>query len=72
MVNLSERLFIFRSICFLCWHILSVNTNEVELRRFLFHRRQYDPRVCPEAGLVKVYTNLILLQIESVEEKSQV
>ena len=49
-----------------------VNANEVELRRSLFHRRSYDPKVCPELGITKVHTNLILLQIESVDEKAQV
>lgn len=52
--------------------ILHVNTNEVELRRLLFHKRAYDQNVCPEAGITKVHTNLILLQIESVNEKAQV
>jgi hypothetical protein len=49
-----------------------VSTSEVELRKSLFHKRKYDPKVCPEAGVTKVYTNLILLQIESVDEKAQV
>ncbi len=52
--------------------ILHVNTNEVELRRLLFHKRGYDQKVCPESGVTKVHTNLILLQIESVDEKAQV
>ncbi|CAF2317363.1 unnamed protein product [Rotaria sp. Silwood2] len=51
---------------------LHVSTNEVELRRLLFHKRAYDQYVCPEAGVTKVHTNLILLQIESVNEKAQV
>jgi hypothetical protein len=49
-----------------------VNTNEIELRRLLFHKRPYDQKVCPETGITKVHTNLILLQIESVDEKAQV
>jgi hypothetical protein len=49
-----------------------VSTNEVELRRLLFHKRGYDQKVCPESGVTKVHTNLILLQIESVDEKAQV
>jgi hypothetical protein len=49
-----------------------VNTNEVELRKLLFHQRPYDQKVCPELGVTKVHTNLILLQIESVDEKAQV
>lgn len=52
--------------------ILHVNANEVELRRSLFHKRSYDSKVCPELGVTKVHTNLILLQIESVDEKAQV
>ena len=50
----------------------SVWTNEVELRRLLFQKRPYDQKVCPEVGVTKVHTNLILLQIESVDEKAQV
>lgn len=49
-----------------------VTSNEVELRKLLFHERPYDRRVCPGAGITKVHTNLILLQIESVDEKAQV
>lgn len=49
-----------------------VSTNEVDLRQFLFHKRPYDSKVCPQAGVTKVHTNLILLQIESVNEKAQV
>ena len=52
--------------------IADVHSNEVELRRLLFHERAYDQRVCPETGVTKVHTNLILLQIESVDEKAQV
>ena len=52
--------------------ISPVITNEVELRQSLFHRRSYDYKVCPESGVTKVHTNLILLQIESVDEKAQV
>lgn len=52
--------------------ILHVNTNEVELRRSLFHKRSYDRMVCPKSGVTDVHTNLILLQIESVDEKAQV
>ena len=51
---------------------LHVSTNEIELRRLLFHKRGYDQNVCPEVGITKVHTNLILLQIESVNEKAQV
>ena len=47
-------------------------TNEVGLRRLLFDQRPYDQNVCPERGVTRVYTNLILLQIESVDEKAQV
>ena len=50
----------------------SVSTTEVELRRSLFQERTYDAKVCPEPGITKVHTNLILLQIESVNEKQQV
>ena len=51
----------------------SVSTTEVELRRLLFpERKTYDSKVCPEPGITKVHTNLILLQIESVNEKQQV
>jgi hypothetical protein len=50
----------------------SINTNETELRKSLFNRGKYDPKVCPEVGITKVHTNLILLQIESVDEKAQV
>ncbi|CAF3339071.1 unnamed protein product [Rotaria sp. Silwood1] len=62
------------SIILLCTNILfsHVSTNEVELRRLLFHKRLYDQYVCPEAGVTKVHTNLILLQIESVNEKAQI
>ena len=52
--------------------ISNVHSNEGELRRLLFHERAYDQRVCPESGVTKVHTNLILLQIESVDEKAQV
>lgn len=52
--------------------ISHVFTNEIELRQSLFHRRSYDHKVCPELGVTKVHTNLILLQIESVDEKAQV
>jgi hypothetical protein len=51
---------------------IHVHTNETELRKILFHKRKYDGTVCPEAGITKVHTNLILLQIESVDEKAQV
>jgi hypothetical protein len=47
-------------------------TTELELRRLLFHERAYDQKVCPQVGVTKVHTNLILLQIESVNEKAQV
>ena len=49
-----------------------VSTNENGLRHLLFHQRPYDQNVCPEKGITKVYTNLIVLQIESVDEKAQV
>lgn len=52
--------------------ISHTHSNEIELRRSLFHRRSYDHKVCPELGVTKVHTNLILLQIESVDEKAQV
>ena len=52
--------------------ILHTTSSEIELRRSLFHRRSYDHKVCPELGVTKVHTNLILLQIESVDEKAQV
>jgi len=48
------------------------NANEVELRRSLFLKRGYDQKVCPEPGITRVHTNLILLQVESVDEKAQV
>lgn len=50
----------------------SVDSNEVRLRRLLFDQRIYDQKVCPESGVTKVHINLILLQIESVDEKAQV
>lgn len=59
-------------LLFIFFKIPLVHTNEVELRKLLFHQRPYDRRVCPEAGITKVHTNLILLQIESVDEKAQV
>ncbi|CAF0969813.1 unnamed protein product [Rotaria sordida] len=73
----STKLFIvLQGILFLSLNILLqfpyVNTNEVELRKFLFLERPYDRRVCPVVGINKVHTNLILLQIESVDEKAQV
>jgi hypothetical protein len=61
LISLSINLFISHG-----------NANEVELRRSLFNRRSYDHKVCPELGVTKVHTNLILLQIESVDEKAQV
>ncbi len=63
---------LFLSFLFATILISSVNTNEIELRRLLFHKRPYDQKVCPETGITKVHTNLILLQIESVDEKAQV
>ena len=57
---------------YLFQYITFVSTNEVALRRLLFQHRAYDQKVCPESGITKVYTNLILLQIESVDEKAQV
>ncbi|CAF0731258.1 unnamed protein product [Adineta steineri] len=49
-----------------------VNTNEVRLRKSLFNERPYDAKVCPEEGITKVHTNLIFLQIESVDERAQI
>ena len=76
MTSSIQSLFILRNLCWLCWPLLiqvpSVWTNEVELRRLLFQQRPYDQKVCPEVGVTKVHTNLILLQIESVDEKAQV
>jgi hypothetical protein len=63
---------LFLSFLFATILISPVNTNEIELRRLLFHKRPYDQKVCPETGITKVHTNLILLQIESVDEKAQV
>jgi hypothetical protein len=69
-LNVLRRPFlILFHVCILFSHI---STNEVGLRRFLFLKRPYDTKVCPGAGITKVYTNLILLQIESVNEKAQV
>ena len=63
-------------LCFIVLYInlivVYVSTNEVELRRSLFHKRIYDQKVRPQAGVITVHTNLILLQIESVNEKAQV
>jgi len=70
MTNENQRLLI--QICYLCCLFFIVNSNEIELRKILFHNRPYDQKVCPEAGITKVHTNLILLQIESVDEKAQV
>jgi hypothetical protein len=73
MTHSTNSLYIFLFILlniFLLFPCLS--TNEVELRRYLFEKRPYDRKVCPEEGITKVYTNLILLQIESVDEKAQV
>ncbi|CAF1124864.1 unnamed protein product [Rotaria sordida] len=76
MIYLTESFNILRgiSIIFLYTNILflHVSTNEVELRRLLFHKRRYDQYVCPQVGITNVYTNLILLQVESVNEKAQV
>jgi hypothetical protein len=68
--NVLQGLFLI----FLFGNILisHVITNEVELRRELFHKRPYDQKVCPGSGVTKVHTNLILLHIESVDEKAQV
>ncbi|CAF1557580.1 unnamed protein product, partial [Didymodactylos carnosus] len=49
-------------------------TNEVELRRLLFQATSYDRKVCPvryPTDVTNVHVNLILLQIESVNEKAQ-
>ena len=69
IITLQGISFLF-SMIFL--HTLHANANEVELRKQLFHERPYDQKVCPEEGITTVYTNLILLQIESVNEKAQV
>ncbi|CAF4276765.1 unnamed protein product, partial [Rotaria socialis] len=72
----TKSFIIFQEILLLLLNIFLqssyVSTNEIELRKLLFHERPYDRRVCPEAGITKVHTNLILLQIESVDEKAQV
>ncbi|CAF4578015.1 unnamed protein product [Rotaria sp. Silwood1] len=76
MTYSTKSLIILQEILFLLLSIFLrspyVNTNEVELRKLLFHERPYDRTVCPEAGITRVHTNLILLQIESVDEKAQV
>ena len=76
MTSSIQSLFILSNLwlfcCLLLIHLPSVWTNEVELRRLLFQQRPYDQKVCPEVGVTKVHTNLILLQIESVDEKAQV
>jgi hypothetical protein len=73
MTYSTNLLYIFQGILLNIFILLSyVSTNEVELRKLLFHQRPYDQKVCPEAGTTKVHTNLILLQIESVDEKAQV
>jgi hypothetical protein len=70
-MNYSINLFyILPGILFLLYPY--VKTNERELRLSLFENRRYDEKVCPEKGITKVHTNLILLQIESVNEKEQV
>ena len=71
MTYSTNSLYVFQGILFLSL-FLHANTNEVELRKLLFHERRYDEKVCPEAGITQVHTNLILLQIESVNEKEQV
>lgn len=69
-LNVPRGLFLFLIYSnLLCLHVC---TNEIELRQLLFQKRPYDHNVCPEAGVTKVHTNLILLQIESVNEKAQV
>jgi hypothetical protein len=70
MIYSTYSLYIFQGILFLLFPY--VNTNETELRKLLFHERPYDEKVCPEKGITKVHTNLILLQIESVNEREQV
>lgn len=62
----------FHHLFSLTLFISQTHSNEIELRRSLFNRRSYDHKVCPELGVTKVHTNLILLQIESVDEKAQV
>ena len=70
-VDLRRRyLFIFINSFLLL--VSLVNSNETELRKLLFDKRNYDRKVLPEIGITKVHTNLILLQIESVDEKAQV
>ena len=76
MTSSTNMSYVLRGILFVLINIAVlfpyVSTNEVELRKWLFHKRAYDQKVCPEVGVTKVYTNLILLQIESVNEKEQV
>ena len=77
MTSSSDPMNIFVKLLLLSGLLTSIqfrlaSTTEVELRRSLFQERTYDPKVCPEPGITKVHTNLILLQIESVNEKQQV
>jgi hypothetical protein len=69
-LNIRRELFLILFYVYILF--THVNTNEVELRRLLFNERSYDQKVCPEKGITKVHTNLILLQIEGVNEKEQV
>lgn len=68
--HLRRRIFFILINAFLLLSL--VHSNETELRKLLFDKRNYDRKVCPEVGTTKVHTNLILLQIESVDEKAQV
>jgi len=70
MISSSNSLYIVQGILFLLFSY--INTNEIELRKALFQGRPYDQKVCPGSGITKVHTNLILLQIESVNEREQV
>jgi hypothetical protein len=70
MTYSTKSFYVLQGIFFLLFSY--INTNEIKLRNSLFHQRRYDQLVCPESGVTKVHTNLILLQIESVDEKAQV
>ena len=76
MTSSSDSFNILGKLVLLCFYahlfLAKAEANEIELRRLLFNGRPYDQKVCPEQGVTKVHTNLILLQIESVNEKAQV
>jgi hypothetical protein len=76
MTYSTNSLNVLRRLVFILLYVsilfVHVSTNEVALRRLLFDKRPYDSKVCPAKGVTKVHTNLILLQIESVNEKAQV